>query len=70
MASFYNVYDDLQTIERTRAFVTAAPIAGLMTPLVRANNGRGRVAGAEVTAFWHVTDTLQFSGNYTRLTCG
>ena len=38
-----------------------------MTPLVRANNARGRVAGAEVTAFWTVNDVLQLSGNYTRL---
>ena len=67
VASFYNVYDDLQTIETEDGFVTATPIAGVITPLVRANNGRGRVAGAEVTAFWTVNSALQLSGNYTRL---
>ena len=50
-----------------RGLLTATPIAGVMTPLVRANNAYGRVAGAEVTAFWTVNDVLQLSGNYTRL---
>ena len=67
VASFYNVYNDLQTIEAQERFFTTAPIAGLKTPLVDANLARGRVAGAEVTAFWTVSDTLQVSGNYTRL---
>jgi iron complex outermembrane receptor protein len=67
VASFYNVYDDLQTIETGASVLTTTPIAGLMTPLVRGNNARGRVAGAEVTAFWTVNDVLQLSGNYTRL---
>jgi iron complex outermembrane receptor protein len=67
LASFYNVYDDLQAIEAGDAFATAAPIAGVMTPLVRANDDRARVAGAEITAFWTVNRVLQLSGNYTRL---
>ncbi len=67
VASFYNVYDDLQTIETEDGFATATPIAGVITPLFRANHGRGRVAGAEVTAFWTVNSALQLSGNYTRL---
>jgi iron complex outermembrane receptor protein len=67
VASFYNVYDDLRTIERADGFFTTAPIRGVMVPLVRANNAYGRVLGAEVTAFWTVNDVLQFSGNYTRL---
>jgi iron complex outermembrane receptor protein len=67
VASFYNVYDDLQTIETEDGFVTDTPIAGVITPLVRANHGRGRVAGAEVTGFWTVNSAVQLSGNYTRL---
>jgi iron complex outermembrane receptor protein len=67
VASFYNVYDDLQTIETGDAVVTLTPFAGLMTPLIRANNGYGRVKGGEVTVFWTVNDRLQLSGNYTRL---
>ena len=35
-----------------------SPDRGLMTPLVRANNGYGRVLGAEVTAFWTVRPIL------------
>jgi iron complex outermembrane receptor protein len=67
VASFYNIYDDLQTIETQSGLFTATPFAGVMTPLVRANNSRARVAGAEVTVYWTVNDVLQLSGNYTRL---
>ena len=67
VASFYNVYDDLQTIETGDAVVTLTPFPGLMTPLVRANNAYGRVMGAEATVFWTVNDRFQLSGNYTRL---
>jgi iron complex outermembrane recepter protein len=67
VTSFYNVYDDLQTIETGDAVVTLSPFAGLMTPLVRANNAYGRVIGAEATVFWTVNQRLQLSGNYTRL---
>jgi len=67
VASFYNVYDDLQTTETEDSFLTATPFPGTMTPLVRANNARGRVAGAEATVYWTVNDMLQLSGNYTRL---
>jgi iron complex outermembrane recepter protein len=67
VASFYNVYDDLLTIEAEDEVFSTTPIAGLMTPLVRANNARGRVAGAELTAFWTVNSAVQLSGNYTRL---
>jgi iron complex outermembrane recepter protein len=67
VASFYNVYGALQTIETEAASITTTPIAGLMTPLVRANNVDARVVGAEVTAFWTVSRSLQLSGNYTRL---
>ena len=70
VASFYNVYDDLQTIETQDAFLTAAPIAGVMTPLVRANLARGRVAGAEVTAFWTVSDSCSSAATTRGFTCG
>jgi iron complex outermembrane receptor protein len=67
VASFYNAYDDLQTIETGETVATLSPVAGRMTPLVRANNAYGRVMGAEVTAFWTVSPGIQLSGNYTRL---
>jgi iron complex outermembrane receptor protein len=67
VASFLNVYDDLQTIEAGDATAASTPFAGLMTPLVRANNGYGRVTGVETTVFWTVNDRFQLSGNYTRL---
>ena len=67
VASFYNVYADLQTLETQQSLVTNEPIAGVMTPLIRANLVRGRVAGAEVTAFWTASNSVRLSGNYTRL---
>jgi iron complex outermembrane receptor protein len=67
VASFYNVYDDLPTLEPQATRVTNAPIAGVMTPLIRANLASGRVAGTEVTAFWTASNNVRLSGNYTRL---
>jgi iron complex outermembrane receptor protein len=67
VATFYNVYDDLRTLDTRPSVFTASPIAGRMTPLLWTNHGYGRVLGAEVTAFWTVSPILQFSGNYTRL---
>ena len=67
VASFYNAYDDLRTIETGATVATLSPFAGLMTPLVRANHAYGRVMGAEVTAFWTLSQGIQLSGNYTRL---
>jgi iron complex outermembrane receptor protein len=67
VATFYNVYDDLQTIETDDGSFAATHISGVMVPLVRSNNAYGRVVGAELTAFWTVNEVLQLSGNYTRL---
>jgi iron complex outermembrane receptor protein len=67
VASFYNVYHDLQTLETQATRLTNAPITGVMTPLIRANLARGRVAGAELTAFWTASNSVRLSGNYTRL---
>jgi iron complex outermembrane receptor protein len=67
VASFVNVYDDLQTTDTGDAVVTLTPFAGVQTPLLRANNAYGRVMGIETTVFWTVNNRLQLSGNYTRL---
>jgi iron complex outermembrane receptor protein len=67
VATFYNNYDDLQTIETDAGSFAATHISGVMIPLVRSNNAYGRVVGAEFTAFWTVNDVLRLSGNYTRL---
>jgi len=66
-ASYYNVYDDLQTTEVGEEFATREPIAGLVTPLIRGNDAFGEAYGGEIVAFWTVSDRLQLSGSYTRL---
>lgn len=67
VSTFYNVYTDLQTIERGEQVASTLPIPGLMTQLTRTNAGYGNVFGAEILAFWTLSDSLQLSGSYTRL---
>ena len=67
VSSFYNLYDDLQTLESYDPRQTALPIAGAMTPIVRTNAGFGKVYGGEVLAFWTIREALQVSGSYSRL---
>jgi hypothetical protein len=67
VTSFYNVYDDLQTLASYDPEHTERPIAGVMTPLVRTNAGFGNVYGTELLAFWTITEALQVSGSYSRL---
>ena len=66
-ALFYNLYDDLQTVERGETQTVEFPIPGAMTSLRRTNAGFGTVYGAEVLAFWTVTPAVQLSGSYTRM---
>ena len=67
LAAFYNVYDDLFTIETGEEFETTTPVAGLRTPLFRANHGFGTVYGFEAVGYWTVHRNLQLTGSYTRL---
>jgi iron complex outermembrane recepter protein len=67
VTSFYNVYDDLQTLASSDPADTELPIAGVMTPLVRTNAGFGNVYGTELLAFWTITEALQVSSSYSRL---
>ena len=67
VSTFYNVYTHLQTVERGEQVAATFPVSGLMTELTRTNAGHGKVYGAEVVAFWTISDALQISGSYTRL---
>jgi iron complex outermembrane recepter protein len=67
VATFYNRYDALQTIERDESHFTMGPITGIVTPLRRANHASANVLGTEATAFWTVSGALRLSGSYTHL---
>jgi iron complex outermembrane recepter protein len=67
VATYYNRYSNLETMEPGEEFTASSPVAGLQTPFVRANNGFGEVYGGEVVAFWNVSDALRVSGTYSRL---
>jgi iron complex outermembrane receptor protein len=67
VSTFYNKYTNLESIERGEQQVSTVPIGGLMTPLIVTNAGFGKVYGAEVLAFWTITNALQLSGSYSRL---
>jgi iron complex outermembrane receptor protein len=67
VASFYNAYDNLKSVEAGQETATATPIVGTMTPLTLANNAFGVTYGAEVAAYWTVTESVQLSGSYALL---
>jgi iron complex outermembrane receptor protein len=67
VSTFSNVYTDLQTVEHGEQLGAEAPIRGLMTPMMFTNQGYGKVYGAEILAFWTISDRLQVSGSYSRL---
>lgn len=67
VSTFYNTYTDLLTVQKGEQVQVDAPIHGLMTPMTYTNDGYGAVYGAELLAFWTVSDTLQVSGSYSRL---
>jgi hypothetical protein len=61
------VYDNLRSLETGEDVETVAPVIGTIIPLALANNAFGATNGAEVTAYWTVTDAVQLSGSYTFL---
>ena len=68
LASFYNVYDELGTIESgTRAHHDTPPPPHRLWPLDFANLGSGRTWGVELVAHWEVTDRFRLVGGYTWL---
>jgi len=59
IATFYNDYDDLRSVEQV---APPAPI-----PVIIGNGLVGRSYGAELTADYHVTDDWRLQAGYTRL---
>ena len=64
VASFYNVYDNLKSVETGTETATVTPIVGTMTPLTLANNAIGATYGTEVAAYWTVSESVQLNGGY------
>lgn len=70
LASFYNDYDDLRTLEPGKPFFEPGPPPHAVTPLFVRNRLSGRTYGAELAANWSVTDRWRLSFSYSALQVG
>jgi iron complex outermembrane receptor protein len=59
LASFYNVYDNLRSVERFNPLVSF--------PLVIANGLKGESYGAELTGDYRITDRVRLKAGYTEM---
>jgi iron complex outermembrane receptor protein len=67
VATFYNVYDHLQSIEPDHPFLQTDPQAHLVIPLYFKNLMRGETYGVETSANWNPTHRWRFTGGYSYL---
>jgi iron complex outermembrane receptor protein len=67
VATFYNVYDHLQSIEPDRPFLQTDPQPHLVIPLYFKNLMRGETYGVETSANWSPTRRWKLSGGYSFL---
>ncbi len=68
LATFYNVYQDLRTVEPGNPFFETSPQPShLAIPLLIDNKMRGEVYGAEVAANWRVTPFWKLNSSYSLL---
>lgn len=66
IAAFYNLYDNLQTMEAGATFVEATPAPlHIVLPLTFANNMSGEAFGVEFGADWRAKDWLRLRATYT-----
>lgn len=67
IASFYNVYDHLQTSEPGTPFLEQDPRTHLVIPLYFRNLMRGETYGVETSVNWNPTHRWKLSGGYSFL---
>ncbi len=67
IATFYNTYKDLQTIEDAASFVNPANSTNTIDPIVFDNRMDGETFGTEILTDWHVTDSWKLTAEYTFL---
>ena len=67
LAAFYNVYDQLRSVEPFLPYVERDPVPHLIIPLLPSNKLAGRVYGFEVEAKQSMSARWRLRGNYTLL---
>lgn len=68
IATFYNLYDHLQTLEPGRPFFESAPLPPrVVIPLLFDNLMSGETYGLEVSANWNAASRWKLSGSYSFL---
>jgi len=67
IATFYNIYEDLRSIEPSPVQQQFAPVPYLQLPVQFDNQLRGNVYGAELAVSWAVTDWSKFTAAYSYL---
>ncbi len=67
IATFYNVYDRLQTLEPDRPFFQTDPQPHVIIPLYFKNLMRGETYGLEASANWNPSHKWKLSGGYSYL---
>jgi iron complex outermembrane receptor protein len=68
VASFYNQYNDLLSVEAARTFVESNPgPPHLVLPLLLRNGLKGESRGIEIAPIWEATSRLRLRGSYSFL---
>ena len=68
VTTFFNVYDDLATAERTApVFIAEPPFPRIEVPLRFENKMNGEIYGMELSANWRVNRFWSVGGSYSRL---
>jgi len=67
LATFYNVYDNLRSLEPGAPFASSDPAPHTVNPFFFENQLRGESYGAEISPEWQVSDWWKLQGQYTYL---
>ena len=62
--TFYNVYDNIRTIDLGTPFLTSALPPGVIFPTYVGNGLKGNTYGFELQGTWQATDTLKITAAY------
>ena len=68
IAAFYNIYDNLRTVEPRRAFLEATPLPlHAVSPFLAGNKMEGETYGVELATDWRLTDYWRLQTAYSFL---
>jgi len=67
IATFYNMYHDLQTDDIGTPFFSALPVPRIVVPITFGNQMEGRTYGVEPSITWEATSFWKLTGSYSFL---